>query len=963
MKIIVFTLVCLVGVHSQALTLIKRVDFSTGAATNGMPILHSGNKGDFDGVLGSLQVTREPFGYAGLVPHNTAAGEITIGTTNTFMACGWFRASAIAQNDSGMESPDIANWWGSALGLQTASHGTRSVVGFGSTGGVWWNMGAEQVNLTNSAKADWVFVAITASAPVGSAIYAFRFYAGTNMVLMRSNLGVQNYSKLGTAQFGADTTGGANPWKGKIAFPAVYSIKPDYSDVAFPPDMPVINTKPMTYYLDTVSGSDTNDGATPLTAWKTADRFVYAQTNCWIAPRSWQSPGWLYAANGASAEALGDTNFCALVKSGAVINSGDSILLNTDAAPLWMSRNLWLPAWWSHGIKVGSFGTNRARMYFGLSLTNQTWTQYDAGNYPNIWQTTNGEGMSIVWEDWKWMNSPTGATIVAVRTNLNANHGSFYMDGTTVYLHAFGSGNPNGNGREYVRSRTLLAGISGGATWTSGVHFNDATNGFLDALDARGIGNRSSTNGEIVAVYAVQLAGVGRAVIRNSEFHHGANHAHGSVHDVLTNFLTFVQGSFFGDGPPLEWNPGYSAMVEHCANTGTDRRAIYWDLDFSQMGVIGGGYTNTGGFFSHDGVTGTNLYTLLWMSNCVGSVVVGSPTEYMIRDGGWLIEDSWMRFLTPGGSAPTVRRCRIDDAVTAAYKGMDMSDSLVRMIYTSIDGRGGLVTFTNGPGYFYAFNRCTFDFSMARNAGPNQNQALFYLSANGDARMTNCVVILPPTNHCLVVGVTDGSSKFSAANNVYFGTNTMAGATNDCIYEDPKLTADGRPVFGSPAIGRGLGGIRRDITGAWFSDRVTAGAYEYDATKADSNSDGIPDSWNLQYGLDPNEIDLMHHDPDHDGYSTYQEWIADTSPVDSRSFFSIRSIAGNSRLEVRFTGSPERIYTLLSATHSVGGEHDAFAWTAVQGQVGIRGTGEQSVLTDTNTQPFKLYRILVGIPQ
>ena len=388
---------------------------------------------------------------------------------------------------------------------------------------------------------------------------------------------------------------------------------------------------------------------------------------------------------------------------------------------------------------------------------------------------------------------------------------------------------------------------------------------------------------------------------------------------------------------------------------------FYCDVDFSKAGLIGGGYTNTGGFYTHDGNgTGTNLYSLIWMSNCVGSVGIGGS---MTPEGQFIVEDSIMRQLSPGPLAPVVRRCRIDDAIVNGYHGLDVSDSIIRMIYTPIDQRGGSANFTNRPGKYYTFNRCTFDFGMTRNQSFSQNQSLFNLTANGDARMSNCVVILPPTNHCQVVYLTDATSSFSAANNVYYGTNTMAGATNGCVYVDPKLLDGSRPAFASPAIGLGSGGTQRDITGALFDDRVTAGAYEYDPRNTDSNGDEILDWWVLDYGLKPDVIDLATTDSDHDGYTTYQEWITDTSPIDPLSFFKVSSITADPELKVWFTGSTNRIYTLFNTTNVFGVHLGDPTWNAVQGQVEIRGTGRQSALTDTNIVPANCYRVLVSIPK
>lgn len=47
----------------------------------------------------------------------------------------------------------------------------------------------------------------------------------------------------------------------------------------------------------------------------------------------------------------------------------------------------------------------------------------------------------------------------------------------------------------------------------------------------------------------------------------------------------------------------------------------------------------------------------------------------------------------------------------------------------------------------------------------------------------------------------------------------------------------------------------------------------------DSDEDGIPDYWEMEYEFDPNDADDAHIDPDKDGRDNFQEFIDETNPL------------------------------------------------------------------------------------
>ncbi len=129
-----------------------------------------------------------------------------------------------------------------------------------------------------------------------------------------------------------------------------------------------------------------------------------------------------------------------------------------------------------------------------------------------------------------------------------------------------------------------------------------------------------------------------------------------------------------------------------------------------------------------------------------------------------------------------------------------------------------------------------------------------------------------------------------------------------------------------------------------FVRLVRAGNY----STVDHVGDGIPDGWRRQYfggdGTTTNAMSCVGGDPDHDGVSNYYEYIADTNPTNSLTFFKIQSVTIASALKVYFQSSASRKYSLYSSTNLISG-----VWTPVANQINIPGDGGMDYLTDTNT--------------
>jgi hypothetical protein len=137
---------------------------------------------------------------------------------------------------------------------------------------------------------------------------------------------------------------------------------------------------------------------------------------------------------------------------------------------------------------------------------------------------------------------------------------------------------------------------------------------------------------------------------------------------------------------------------------------------------------------------------------------------------------------------------------------------------------------------------------------------------------------------------------------------------------------------------------------------VDMGCYETIDNYADSDSDGMPDGWESDYGLNPADASDADKTADADAASNLAEYIADTDPTDSNSYFSVTSFVKEQYAILYFESTGFRYYTLQSCTNLTND-----SWADVPGQGPFKGSGLS--LGDTNPPTMgAYYRVKVSVP-
>lgn len=106
----------------------------------------------------------------------------------------------------------------------------------------------------------------------------------------------------------------------------------------------------------------------------------------------------------------------------------------------------------------------------------------------------------------------------------------------------------------------------------------------------------------------------------------------------------------------------------------------------------------------------------------------------------------------------------------------------------------------------------------------------------------------------------------------------------------------------------------------WRAAAPSPGTVEGPQTNPDADQDGLPDAWELAHGLNPAVSGDAALDPDEDGLSNLQEYLAGTDPQDAASALRLSATIADGVAVLRFPAVAGKAYTVSSCDDLGGGE-------------------------------------------
>lgn len=419
----------------------------------------------------------------------------------------------------------------------------------------------------------WYYLAIS-WVTTGTNTFTFKAYYTTstsNFTPFDTQTGVNQFNKLEQVNFGSNSS---QAWEGRIGAPGIYSVATS-SDIGYPSDLSAPYAGRNTWYIDPVNGNDNNTGISSGSAWKTATKFNT------------------------------ESQYSGLIDTRAGYANGDILMINTSSTAqlniATTSFNLN-----TQGLTMEPY-SGEQYVYINSSelVNNAGFTKTAGASY--TYQSTDTAATAVIWDNNVWLNHPTASASSTAIPLVDATPGSFWTDGTNMYVHPFDNSNPATNGRTYVRSNPLSASnvvnMDAPDEYVTGIYTGYTTTADpVTNLPQSGYGISANNN-------------TGNSLIANSYVFYCSKHGIGSVDSSQSSTLT-IQDSDVEQCSPYSGNTDY-VVYNGTSNTGNVRTFIR-DKTLAANGLIGstvGTSTSGEAWLSHN-LSGSNQFSSVTLQDC-----------------------------------------------------------------------------------------------------------------------------------------------------------------------------------------------------------------------------------------------------------------------------------------------------------------------------------------------------------
>jgi len=783
-----------------------------------------------DTTAGGLGWSADPHGTNPYHYWSVAGG---LGTGYSRMICGWYYLGNVSSNGINGNFMRLL-WAGDTLNRNLCSIEISNVATEGSTpvAGIFQGNGFTSPSATVPITPGWYFFAIAAVfTPATFDTVTWKAYympqGGTTLIQLGTALSTGGQNTGGSFYGGFYSNTSNLTMQGRYGGASEYTIS-SFADVTVPSDLVAPPTGGTNWYVNPATGNDNYDG---LSA--TVDGNGHGP---------WQTDTKINA----------ESQYTGMFPVSTGYGTGDTLNIDCSAAPLVIGVNSLTIntaglAVKQHGTvgasdpRTGNLGCDPMKTIAG------TWTLVPGSTH--TYQNTDGASTDltsvVIFEDdhdshgLKYLNHVTGSTLSgSMQTALDATPGSFWTDGTTLYLHPLTNSNPATDGNLYRRTRSR-PGFAAAITV-------NAPSIWWDGLVIAGTLLADNATSDPLGAYCFQWntgfgVNAGNNLLSNFSVDkyskHGVGRTSGGSNSIMTR-----QNGIYGQSSPYNAG-GCSADVDFSGDTGSaNNQGIYINCtETANIGLVGSS-------------TGTINHAISSYVSHASSVAFSNVS---------FTNCTWLGGLSEEGDVAQMTLSHTTCAQCAASLNLTCDASKATTygcLYTN--GRNSQLILRNcifAPTQFpsgAAWNPlpstaviegCTFDLTAAPGGGA---KAVVGRSYSGSSlTMRNCLVLGTSGDTRALLSGFSSADAISMDHNAYVTSVDKvslaytSGTTSDrslaqwqalgfdsgSFNTAQPLLTNYIPQAGSPLINAGANlnpPVNTDYAGALFALRQTIGAYE-----------------------------------------------------------------------------------------------------------------------------------------